>query len=1355
MVIPDEFANKKAKPYDKPDEAAAFFKSKRIPEGETRSYGNLWFEAKAQSENLPLYSSRLGREMGRDEVVRSGVASWESLGPGNIGGRTRAMVINPDNPDHMVSGGVAGGMWVTMNGGESWTATGDNLASIAVCSMAMDRNDPMTILAGTGEGFFSGGAVRGGGIFKSTDGGMTWVRLDATTGEDFFYVQDIVASVVQADTFYAATRTGIFRSADGGDTWTLMVSAAAFNGAMDLEIRTDQTTNDVLFATIGTLTQSVLVRNDDAAGEGVFNIVYTEANMARSSVSVAPSNQDIVYLLMSTSTGQPISSAFTHGLLGIMRSEDGGDTWADVHRTELPLEGADLILTNSPSFVCFGGTSISSQGFYDQFIRVDPIDPDIVWTGGIDTFRSDDGGRTWGIGSLWWLNPTFPEYTHADLHNVFYHPDYNGTTNRKMYVVGDGGIYSTEDARAPVAPVTAANVCSSNNEIGMVWKSLNNNYGVTQFYHGLPFPSGTAYFGGTQDNGTLLSSDRAGAEAWIEIFGGDGGYVAYDPTNTFTMYVATTGISIRKSIDGGLNFAGATSGIADQGLFINPYLMDPNDPNRLWTGGTFPWRTDDAAGNWVQAGPSFGINHSAWAVAPGNSDLVLAGTTLGIIRRTTEGTTATADTNWGASWPVRGNVSSVAFDPQDTNIAYATYSTFGIGHVWRSTDSGQSWTNIDNGLPDIPVHSVAVHPADSNRIYIGTDLGVYVSTNSGMSWSAENTGYANVVTEWLQFIEDDCRVILYAFTHGRGAWRLPLSSITLSAPGTTVPLGGDTGSFDVTALANCEWSASTDDDWIRITAGDTGTSNGTVEFSVAPNTGASARTGIIRVGTRSFTIEQAGDETCTFELSAAFVSFPAAVSQSTFDVTATPGTCSYAAVSNDNWLFVIEGALGTGSGTVGVGVRENTTFLARTGTITVEDQTFTVNQAAAIPCTFTLGTSSGSFDAMGGEGSFTVATSPDSCSWTATTDDSWITIGVGSGSGAGSVSFTVAANIEATARFGVIRVDDQAFVVQQAAGAGCTYTLSEESASFTADAGEGTFTVTSSQDACTWTATTQSAWITITSGATGTGTADVAFSVAANTATTSRVGTIQVADQVFTVTQAAGVACTYTLDPVTETFTSTGGSGTFSVTTNAQTCDWTATTQFNWISLPVNATGTGDGSVTYTVAPNTTSAARTGVIQVGDQIFTVEQDAASACDLTLSSDAVVLNASGGQAGFDITTNLTDCGWTATASDPWILITQGQNGAGNGSVSFTAQAVTEGFRRATITVFNSDETLTFTVSQGACVPSETFTSSLAGWPANNVLTLVPLAGCTNEAQPPANKATSQPSLGETAPTPGDR
>jgi uncharacterized protein (TIGR03437 family) len=873
----------KEKAYDKPGEAAAFYLQKRVPKGADGLPTERYAEARERMKAMRVYSSEANRFVPRPdpntpatEALAGG--AWTNLGPGNIGGRTRTLLINPTNPNMVYAGGVAGGIWRSTDGGVNWTPFGDIMSNMAVCTLVMEPNNPNVMYAGTGEGYFNGDAVRGAGIFKTTNGGITWEQLPATNNANFYYVNKIVISKNDPKRLYAATRRGVWRSLNSGETWTRVFdpvnadNVRVTGGCLDLVIRTDKTT-DVVFASCGTFAQATIHRNTDAAGAGMWEAVYTEKNMGRTSLALAPSNQDILY-----ASSASIDPTGAHSLHAVFRSTTGGEagSWtSQVRRTNA--SKLNTVLFSNTLFAFYRDCRFSPgdnnaffhQGWYDNLIAVDPVDANRVWVGGIDLFRSDDGGQNWGQASYWASNgntaPLAPSYAHADQHVIAFHPNYNGTTNQTMFLGNDGGVFRTDNARAAVA-TGATGPCSPFNS-QVVFTPLNNYYGVTQFYHGAVFPDGKTYFGGTQDNGTVIGSDSAAQNGWREIQGGDGGYVAVNPRNPNTLYAEFTDISLQKSTNGGRSFHAATSGISTYGLFITPFAMDPSDPDRLWMGGEWMLRTTDAATNWENASAYIGDDQliSAIAIAPTNANAVLAGDSSGNLYGTDQALTSTFRHQWDTVQPREGFVSSVAIDPKNENVAYATYSTFGDPHVWKTEDGGANWTPIDGtgqtGIPDIPVHTLVIDPGNTQRLYVGTDLGVFASLDGGATWNLENTGFPNTVVEWLTINVTNGVTTLYAFTHGRGAWKVDISNtgcnFTLNRTGQNIAQTGGTGSVDVATAGNsCEWTASSNDEWLTVNSFNAGT--GRVNFTAAANPTFRPRIGTLAVAGRSYTITQPG-----------------------------------------------------------------------------------------------------------------------------------------------------------------------------------------------------------------------------------------------------------------------------------------------------------------------------------------------------------------------------------------------------------------------------------------------------------------------------------------------------------------
>jgi len=798
-----KLATRGPKRTDQPQEAMEYFLRQRLAPG---------------MDAYPIdHVQRVAREMRAAEARRrnrgpqplggpglpGGLESWREIGPGNIGGRTRAIAIEPPDPKQpdapltMYAAGVAGGVFKSTDGGETWAPTSDFLTNIAFTTLTMDPTDPSVIYGGTGEGFFNGDAVRGLGIFKTEDAGQTWEQLPGTRPPQvpeaaFHYVNKIQISPTDPSRIYAATRFGVWRSTDAGASWQLVLANAnqadglnnagiSFVGATDLQIRTDRQPGDpdVLFAAFGSFIEDGLYRSVD--GGDTWQRLGTTGDVdrvdqGRMTIAIAPSDQDTLYVAMADSGG---------AMLDVYRSTDGGDTWEG--RLDFSNEFSELLFSNVPfGNGCFGNSSFA-QGWYDNIIAVDPADPDVVWVGGIDLFRSDDGGRNFEVASYWYFSRNDPSFVHADQHEIVFHPSFDGETNTTMFVGNDGGVFRTDNARAQAS----TNGCppqSGDPLPAIEWRSLNNGYGVTQYYHGDSSKQNPVFIGGTQDNGTSRALSTTDLNGWQLVLGGDGGYVQIDPNNDQIVLAETQNFpTIFKSTQGGDpgSFDPAVEGITDSdGLFITPFFMDQTEPSVVWTGGRRAWRTTNQASSWQLASDDFenadlGLDPSrisAIASAPGEPSVVYLGFSNGFIATSTNAlATPPEDIQWSIradGLPIEnGFISDLAVDPDDPQLAYATSSTFGIPHIYRTTDGGQTWESIDgiadNAIPDIPVHSIAVLPSDSSILFAGTEVGVFASEDAGQTWVPASTGLPTTVVEELDFKDS---TTLVAFTHGRGAF---------------------------------------------------------------------------------------------------------------------------------------------------------------------------------------------------------------------------------------------------------------------------------------------------------------------------------------------------------------------------------------------------------------------------------------------------------------------------------------------------------------------------------------------------------------------------------------------------------
>lgn len=414
-----------------------------------------------------------------------------------------------------------------------------------------------------------------------------------------------------------------------------------------------------------------------------------------------------------------------------------------------------------------------------------------------------------------------------------------------------------------------------------------------------------------------------------------------------------------------------------------------------------------------------------------------------------------------------------------------------------------------------------------------------------------------------------------------------------------MPSSGGTGRVTVTTTPECAWAVSENVSWISQLSPASGQGSGEFGFQTAANTAQTPRRGDVIVGGVTIQIEQTA-ASCPFQLGSTAAAIAAAGGPQSVTVT-TPGGCAWTAVSLASWITVTSGASGNGSGTVNFTVAPNT-GPERTGTLTIAGQSFTVVQNAAAPfCTFSIAPTSQSIGAGGGSGTSSVTTGAG-CAWTASSNAPWMTITAGAaGAGNGGVSFTIAAN-SAPARQGTLTIAGKTFTVNQASG--CAYSVSPTSQSVGAGGGNGSATVTTGSQ-CPWSIVSNDPWISFNGSANRTGAGNVNFSSAANTGP-ARQGTLTIAGQTFTISQAAG--CTIAINPTSRTIGAGGGTGTVNVTAPAG-CTWTAVSNASWITIVTGTGGSGNGTVLYLVAikPPTPSGNRVGTMTIGGKTFTVTQ----------------------------------------------------------------------------------------------------------------------------------------------------
>lgn len=704
---------------------------------------------------------------------------WSSRGPQNVGGRTRSLIVHPSNSNILWAGAVSGGVWKSVDAGQTWTPPNGSLTNFAVSSMAIDPNNANTLYAGTGEGFFNGDGLQGAGLFKSVDGGLNWAVLPATQPDPqnaYHWGRIDRLSIAHDDSnkILAATGTAIFRTTNGGASWTtvrdrksLYVAFAPNNSSKAIAEVNENDVHKALYSTNGGASWS------SATLDG--NPFEIQGWLSRIELTYSKSEPSVVYAVFKNTSvqGEPVV---------VCRSTDGGQTFVS--------KGSQ---TNIPE-----GLGVS---WYNNTIWVSPNNSNLVVVGGgsENLHRSTDGGDNFvqiANGYMISANP------HPDEHCIVPDSGFNGTTNKTVYVCNDGGIYKTSD-------ITTASINGSG------WTQLNSSYQTTQYYGAAGNGDSEIIYGGTQDNATLrLKPDSQNA---IFTYGGDGGFSAVDPNDSNYCYGEHIGLRIHRVINctsSSLQWFDAKdihSGITDVSngytSFISPFVLDKNNPNRMFAGGASLWRTSNVRGNgnptdqptWSNIkGNSSNTRISAIAISPSNSDFVWIserndnGGDEGRLYKTSNATGGSVswtpvDDN-GSTNPLPNRfVTRILIDNTDAAKVYVAFGGFTDGNLWKTSNGGSTWQDITgSGLPNVPIRGIAQHPSNSSKLYIGTEIGVFTSENDGSSWAPVLSGPANVSVDEVSFMSNS--TLLLAATHGRGIW---VTDVDASTTNNTAPYDFD------------------------------------------------------------------------------------------------------------------------------------------------------------------------------------------------------------------------------------------------------------------------------------------------------------------------------------------------------------------------------------------------------------------------------------------------------------------------------------------------------------------------------------------------------------------------------------
>lgn len=668
-------------------------------------------------------------------------ASWINLGPNSIdsfSGRMTSHAFDPSDPEIIWAGSSTGGIWRSSNGGGVWEPMTNELPSMTISDIEINPNNRDIMLCATGnDRFLSITLGPGVGLLKSTDRGLTWYP----TSFSYQLFQNVSISKVtwkpgSNDSVYMAASNGIWISTDAGSNWQQIISGRAAS------IVINNNNTNIMYTL---LRGNGVYRTTDGGANWTLLTggLPTGSLIGLSSISISVTNPEILYI--------SFSDANSFGSLGLFKTTDGGNSWN--------------VISNAPNVLCQPSAPTLCQGWFVNLVSISPFDPNLVFFGGVQFWRSTNGGVNWtqhdpytgGIIS-------FTGKTYVDQWDIAYHP----VNNDIIYIFNDGGVQKSTNR-------------------GLWWNKFNNNL-VTAQIHRIASSSldTNLMIGGFQDHGLQKMNNSGGNTFWRRWSDNDGTNVIIDPGNNNIFYGDFFLGTHKKSTNGGLSpqtTFNIQSGITESGALIAPLVMHPDSSKILYTSSTAKiYKTTNGGVPWFSVADipniiTLAIDNVNPAIIYGHS-------------YTNNSWSVWKSTNHGMNWSEINDptiptwrVTDLESDPSNSGIIYATRNSSQLNqdHIKRSTDFGETWVNITNDLPDIFVYAITISPLTRSHLYIATDLGVYASTNSGANWFEFNDGLPIVRTYDIHYHPLD-RTVRIA-TIGRGVWKTKAIDETIGITG--------------------------------------------------------------------------------------------------------------------------------------------------------------------------------------------------------------------------------------------------------------------------------------------------------------------------------------------------------------------------------------------------------------------------------------------------------------------------------------------------------------------------------------------------------------------------------------------
>ncbi len=742
------------------------------------------------------------------QVTGNRTAVWNSRGPWNVGGTTRAFAIDVTNENRILAGTNSGGVWLSTDGGASWNPTNTPTQLKGANCLVQDRRTGHTNVwyYGGGNPWASAGGggsayYLGDGVFKSTDGGLSWQSIPATAGASpnsytsgWQMMHNMATDFSAADTteeVYAAINGGIYRTVNGGTTW----SAARAGGSYFTEVAV--TTTGIVYATL----------SSDGSQRGIWRsvdgVTYTQIKPTifpttydRIAIGINPNDENEIYFVAN-------SPNYGKKVLDYLGSPHWNSLWKYNYITGDGAGANGTWQDLSINLPATGGMfdKFHTQDSYDMVIKVKPGNSNIVFIGGTNLYRSttafQDSTNTAFIGG-------YEQFSALPVINSYlnHHPDQQGleflASNPDIMIsANDGGVFKTTD----------------NTASAVVWQSLDNGY-LTSMFYTVAIDHSSAnndiVIGGAQDNGSWFTNNSTPTAPWFHAHGGDGAYCAVaDNQSAYYFSIQNLQRLVKANLDanGNTTSFARIDPIGGKGYqWMNPFVLDPNNNDMMYlTGGKYLWRNSDLSAiplnntwdsistnwtRWTDSVPTSNSEITAVVACKTPANRVYYGTDKKRIYRVDNANVGTptpvdiSSTVTTALFPSNGYVSCIAVDPTDGNKLMVIFSNYSVYSIFYSTDAGATWSKAGGNLETSSVAGPSVRwasilPVSDGKLYfVATSTGLYaadsLSPNTQWVQQGANT-IGNVVCDMIETRPSDGLVVVA--THATGMYSTKITSV--------------------------------------------------------------------------------------------------------------------------------------------------------------------------------------------------------------------------------------------------------------------------------------------------------------------------------------------------------------------------------------------------------------------------------------------------------------------------------------------------------------------------------------------------------------------------------------------------